>query len=322
MDVEPVAGALRRPRFAADQRAVVGAHAAPAPGRESGAGPDRRHGFGGGVFRPQKKNPGQYSARRAALGGRTLQCGQSRFVVGYQQPTVRLWLRHDQRGVLLVPPVSWIAPATSGAGRFLSPSVIHWHQRWQWHPHLIVADMGDMEAGTKAALRQSRQIAVVTRCQGNMRLVTPVERPEHAGCAQGQRLEWLGYEATDQRHWVGVTAPEARCGRCWAASRCVRQFRDPPAAHETLFGGLPMHTRARQRRLKPVRPWSAPVQAHENNQLGWNEVFRNSLRWTWIRALRADAAVLWRARVLLDTPLAELPMFGLTPRQLALDLPM
>ena len=103
LDVEPVSGALRDQRLAADQRAVVGADAAPVYGRESGARPDRRHGFGGGVFRAQKKRTGQYSAQRAALGARTLKCGQSRFFVGYKKHTFRLWLRSYQRGVLLVP---------------------------------------------------------------------------------------------------------------------------------------------------------------------------------------------------------------------------
>jgi hypothetical protein len=58
-----------------------------------------------------KKNTGQYSAARAALGGRTLKTGQSRCFVGYKKHTLRLWL-HDYRvGVQLVPLVSWVTPA-------------------------------------------------------------------------------------------------------------------------------------------------------------------------------------------------------------------
>ena len=274
------------------------------------------------MFRTQKKQTGQYSAQHAALGGRTLKCGQSRFFVGYKKHTFRLWLRHYQRGVLLVPLVSWVAPANCGEGGFLRPSVIHCHRRWQWYPHLIVADMGYIEAGTKADLRQSRQIAVVTRLKENMRLVAPFESPEQAVCGQGQRLEWLGYEATDQLHWFGVADPDALCCRCWEASRCARQFSYPPAAHETLLGLLPMNTRLSQRLLKQARPWIEPAQAYEKNQLGLSAVFLNSLRLTWARSLLADAAVLLRARVLLDIPAAELPMFELTPRQLPLELPM
>ena len=274
------------------------------------------------MFRAQKKKTGQYSAHRAALGGRTLKCGQSRFFVGYKKHTFRLWLRSYQRGVLLVPLVSWVAPANYGEGGFLRPSVIHCHRRWQCYPHLIVADMGYIEAGTKADLRQSWQIAVVTRLKENMRLVAPFESPEQAVCEQGQRLEWLGYEAADQLHWFGVADPEPLCCRCWEASRCPRQFSYPPAAHETLLGLLPMNTRASQRLLQQARPWIEPAQSYEKNQLGLSEVFLNSLRLTWDMSLLADAAVLLRARVLLDSPMAELPMFELTPRQLVLDLPV
>jgi hypothetical protein len=274
------------------------------------------------MFRTQKKRTGQYSADRAALGGRTLKCGQSRFFVGYKKHTLRLWVPHYQRGVLLVPLVSWVAPANYGEGGFLKPSVIHCHRRWQWYPHLIVADMGYIAADTKADLRQSRQIAMVTRLKENMRLVPPFESPEQAVCAQGQRLEWLGYEAADQLHWFGVTDPEALCDRCWEASRCARQFSYPPAAHETLLGLLPMNTRVSQRLLRQVRPWIEPAQAYEKNQLGLSQVFLNSLRLTWTMALLADAAVLLRARLLLDMPVAQLPMFELTPRQMALDLPL
>lgn len=274
------------------------------------------------MFRAQKKTTGQYSAVRAALGARTLKCGQGRFFVGYKKHTFRLWLRSYQRGVLLVPLVSWVAPANLVDGGFLRPSVIYCHRRWQWYPHLIVADMGYIEAATKADLRQSRQIAVVTRLKENMRLVAPFESPEQAVCEQGQPLEWLGYEVADQLHWFGVVAAEPLCCRCWQASQCARQFSYPAAAHETLLGSLPMNTRASQRLLRQVRPWIEPAQSYEKNQLGLNEVFLNSLRFTWAMSLLADAAMLLRARALLDTPVAELPMFELTPSQLPLDLPM
>ncbi len=200
--------------------------------------------------------------------------------------------------------------------------MIHCQRRWQWYPHLIVADMGYIDAGTKRELRESRQIAVVTRLRENMRLAAPFETCERAVCAQGQRLQWLGYEAADQLHWFGVTDSEPLCRWCWEASQCARQFSYRPAEHETLLGLLPMNTRASQRLLQQVRPWIEPAQSYEKNQLGLSEVFLNSLRLTWTMSLLADAAVLLRARALLERPVAELPMFELTPRQLELDLPM
>jgi hypothetical protein len=274
------------------------------------------------VLRAQKKRSGQYSAHRAALGGRTLKCGQSQFFVGYKKHTFRLWLRRYERGVLLVPLASWVAPANYGEGRFLQPSVIYCHRRWEWYPHLIVADMGYIEATAKRALRERWQIAVVTRLKANMRLVPPFESPERAVCAQGQRLEWLGYEAADQLHWFGVSDPESLCPWCWEASQCARQFSYRPEEHETLLGLLPMNTQASQRLLQQVRPWIEPAQSYEKNQLGLSAVFLNSLRLAWTMSLLVDAAVLSRARALLDMPVAELPMFELTPRQLALDLPL
>jgi len=67
-------------------------------------------------------------------------------------------------------------------------------------------------------------------------------------------------------------------------------------------------------------PLDRAAQSYEKNQLGLGAVFLNSLRLTWSRSLLADAAVLLRARVILETPGPELPMFELTPSQLALDL--
>jgi hypothetical protein len=272
------------------------------------------------LFRAQKKTTGAYSAPRAALGGRTLKCGQSRFFVGYKKHTFRLWLRKYQPGVLLVPLTSWVAPANYGEGGFLKPSVLYCEGRWQWYPNLIVADMGYIEAGTKRLLRESRRIAVVTRLKENMLLVPPFESAERAVCEQGQALQWLGYDVADQLHWFGVTDSRPLCSWCWQSAQCPRQFSYLPAAHETLPGLLPMNTRASQRLLQQVRPWIEPAQSYEKNQLGLSAVFLNGLRLAWTVSLLADAAVLLRARALLETPVAQLPMFELTPRQLTLDL--
>jgi hypothetical protein len=200
--------------------------------------------------------------------------------------------------------------------------VIYCQGCWQWYPNLIVADMGYIEAGTKRLLRETKQIAVVTRLKENMRLVPPFESCERAVCEQGQPLQWLGYEAVDQLHWFGVTERSPLCPWCWQSAQCARQFSYRPAEHETLLGLLPMNTRVSQRLLQQVRPWIEPAQAYEKNQLGLSAVFLNSLRLAWTMSLLADAVVLLRARVLLEKPAAELPMFELTPRQLALDLEM
>jgi len=219
-----------------------------------------------------------------------------------------------------VPLVTWVAPANHGEGGFLKPSVIYCQRRWHWYPNIIVADMGYIEAGTKRQLRETRGIAVVTRLKENMLLVPPFESCEQAVCGQGQALQWLGYEAEDQLHWFGVTDTNPLCHWCWEAAQCARQFSHSPAEHETLLGLIPMNTRVSQRLLQQVRPWIEPAQSYEKNQLGLGAVFLNSLRLTWSRSLLSDAAVLLRARVILETSGLELPMFELTPSQLTLDL--
>jgi hypothetical protein len=242
--------------------------------------------------------------------------------VGYKKHTFRLWLRAYQRGVLLVPAVSWAAPANYSEGQFLKPSVLYCQRRWQWRPDIVVADMGYIDAATKRYLREVFGIAVVTRLKEGMRLVPPFESAERAVCGQGQVLQWLGYEALDQLHWFGVTESNPLCSWCGQATQCPRQFSYGPAEHETLLGLIPMNTAANQRLLQQVRPWIEPAQSYEKNQLGLSAVFLNSLRLTWSMSLLADAAVLLRARALLEMPQPELPMFELTPSQLVLDLEM
>ncbi len=221
--------------------------------------------------------------------------------------------------MLLVPLVSWAAPANYGEGAFLQPSVLYCQRRWSWHPPIIVADMGYIDGETKQQLRETWEIAVVTRLKENMRLVPPFESCERAVCEQGQTLQWLGYEPADQLHWFGVTDPNPLCLWCWQSAQCARQFSYRPAEHETLLGLIPMNTRTSQRLLQQVRPWIEPAQSYEKNQLGLSEAFLNSLHLAWTMCLLADAALLLRARALLEMPTAQLPMFELTPRQLVLD---
>ena len=142
LDVEPVSGAVRGGRVATNQRPPIGTVTDPGHGPRSVVGADRCHRSGGFLLRTQKKRTGRYSAQRAALGARTLKSGQSQFFVGYKKHTFRLWLRRYRRGVLLVPVISWIAPANYSEGQFLPPSVVYSQRCWQWHPSIVVADMG------------------------------------------------------------------------------------------------------------------------------------------------------------------------------------
>jgi hypothetical protein len=267
-----------------------------------------------------KKNTGQYSAAHAALGGRTLKTGQSRCFVGYKKHTLRLWLHDYSVGVLLVPLVSWVAPAAVFEGGLLVPSLHSCQRQWDWCPPLIVADMGYLGAAAKQQCRERWRVAVLTKLRSDMKLVPPYVTWHQAACAQGEPLTWLGYEPRAGEHWFGVGAEPELCARCWEAPHCPRQFAYRPEQHETLLGQWPLASRLAQHLLHQVRPWIEPAQSFEKNQLGLGDVFLNSLRFTWTMALLADAAMLLRARVLLGRPPSRQWLADLMPVQLTLEL--
>lgn len=318
-DAPRISKSCRGAGIALHQRASVGGSHCRWEAGVDVRGFDGCHRFTGIEFGTQKKSTGRWSAKRAALGARTLKTGQSRFFLGYKKHTFRLWISSYPRHVLLIPLVSWVTPANTSEGCLLKPSIHHCYQRWQWRPDFIVGDMGYIDAETKKLIRETWGVAVVTRLKEGMKLVPPFQTPTQATCHQGQALQWLGFEPDDQLHWFGVTANDSLCACCWHASQCPRQFSFAPCQHETLLGGLPMNTLTSQRLLQQVRPWIEPAQSYEKNQLGLNQIFFNSLRLTWIMSLLADAAVLLRAKAVIGNPTLHLPMFELTPKQMAFD---
>ena len=267
-----------------------------------------------------KKNTGQYSAQHAALGGRTLKTGQSRCFVGYKKHTLRLWLHHYSAGVQLVPLISWLTPANVSEGGLLVPSLRYCRQQWDWCPPLVVADMGYLAAAAKQQCREHWGVSVLTKLRSDMKLVPPYVAWNQIACPHGEPLKWLGYDGQMGTHWFGVGPEPELCACCWEASRCLRQFTHRPAEHETLLGRLPMATRLVQHVLRQVRPWIEPAQSFEKNQLGLGQIFFNSLRFAWTMSLLADAAVLLRARVLLERPRPRPLLAGLMPVQLSLEL--
>jgi hypothetical protein len=191
---------------------------------------------------------------RVGVGGRTLKTGQSRCFVGYKKHTFRLWWREHTAAVLLIPLVSWVAPANVSEGGFLVPSLRYCERRWSWWPQIVVADMGYLAAKAKAICRRCWRVAVVTKLKVNMNLVPPYVAPDRAECHQGQPLRWLEYAPREDRHWFGVCGEPIFCQRCWEASRCGREFAFAPDDHETLLGLLPLVSLPAQRLLQQVRP--------------------------------------------------------------------
>jgi hypothetical protein len=180
--------------------------------------------------------------------------------------------------------------------------------------------MGYLGAAAKQQCRERWRVAVLTKLRSDMKLVPPYVAWDQAACPQGEPLTWLGCDGRAEEHWFGVGAEPELCRCCWEAARCPRQFAYPPAQHETLLGRLPLASRLAQQVLQQVRPWIEPAQSFEKNQLGLGDMFFNSLRLTWTMALLADAAVLLRARALLERPPLRPLLADLMPFQLSLDL--
>ena len=256
------------------------------------------------------------------MGGRTLKTGQSRCFVGDKKHTLRLWLHHCRVGVLLVPLVSWVTPANVSEGGLLVPSLHYCQRQWDWCPPLIVADMGYLAAEAKRQCRERWRVAVLTKLRSDMKLVPPYAAWHQAACPQGEPLAWLGYDGWAQEHWFGTSATPELCGRCWEAARCPRQFACRPEQHGTLLGLRPLASPTAQRVLQQVRPWIEPAQSCEKNQLGLGKVFLNGLRFAWAMSLLADAAILLRARLLLERPTVPPLLAGLMTAQLSLNLPL
>jgi hypothetical protein len=221
--------------------------------------------------------------------------------------------------VLLVPLVSWAAPANVSEGGMLIPSLVYCARRWSWWPSHVVADMGYLGAEAKRVCREKWHVTVLTHVRANMRMVPPLESETRAVCHQGQALAWLGYDWRSNEHEFGPAAPASLCAICWEQSQCGRRFAYPPSQHESLLGLLPLCTRAAQRILKQMRPWIEPTQSYEKNQLGLSQVFLNSLRLTWSMCLLADAVSIMRTRALLEQPPSDFLLKALLPQQLTWD---
>jgi hypothetical protein len=263
-----------------------------------------------------KKADGSYSARRAALGGRTLKSGQARWFIGYKKHTLRLWLSHHRASVLLVPLMTWAVPANRGDALFLWPSLHDSQRRLGWLPQWVVADMAYINLATQRRLREELGVAVVTRLRPDMHLVEPFSGRGTPRCHQGQPLRWLHYDAADQQQWFGALPSPELCPWCWEQARCPREFAYPCARHEILLGQVPYGSWLAEHLTKRVRPWIEPAQAYEKHQLGLSDFFLNSLQLTWVMCLLADTVVLLRAQAMLNAPEPVLPLGALTPPQL------
>lgn len=262
---------------------------------------------------------GQYSARRANIGARSRKDGQSRYYIGYKKHTLRLWLRQHDASILLVPLISWAAPANRDDSVFLEPSLHHCARRLDWTPDIVVGDMAYVGLPVQRRLRERLQVALVTKLKPNMVLPKEFENTLTMICEQGQVLRWLGLNEVEQLHWFGVTDLNPLCPWCWQRSSCPREFSFRPHDHEILYGTIPLSSSVAQRLLRQARSWIEATQSYEKNQLGLNQFFLNSLRLTWIVCLLADTVALLRATAMVTQPKDADLLEWLRPEQMHFD---
>lgn len=255
---------------------------------------------------------------------RTRKSNLGRWFVGYKKHTLRLWLGSVAEQVVLVPLMSWAAPANRQDLLFLETSLRYCRQHLEFVPELVVADMAYIHLKMQQRVRQELGVGIVTRLRSDFDLPKSIEPALTFRCAQGQSLEWLGLQPRDQLHWYAVRDPEPLCPWCPEQSRCPREFSFAPAEHEIVLGTVPVNSVTSKRLLRQVRSWIEASQSYEKNQLGLGKMYLNSLRYCWTMALLADTVCLLRAHALLkaggDKPL----LAELIPKQipLGLELPL
>jgi hypothetical protein len=254
------------------------------------------------------------------LGIRTAKPGTSRWFVGYKKHTLRLWLPQHHESVLLVPLMSWVAPANIGDVLFLEPTLRYVLGHVEFAPSFVVGDKAYINLETQRRLRERMRIGVITRLPANYDLQKKIEPALRLQCAQGQKLQWLGLREDEQLHWFGVAPdPEPLCPWCWQQSSCPREFSFAAAEHEIVLGTIPLSTSVARRLLRQSRSWIEAAQSYEKNQLGLDSMFLNGLRLTWVASLMADTVSLLRAHALLRSPMQAPLLHDLMPNQLNLE---
>lgn len=254
------------------------------------------------------------------VGVRTVKSGQSRWFVGYKKHSLRLWLSRCSEQVLLVPLLSWAAPANQNDVLFLDPSLCYCRDKLNFLPDLVIGDQAYLNFSVQQRWREQWQVGVLTALKPDLEIPKAVEPALRLCCAQGQRLQWWGLCRPEQLHWFVVRDPDPLCVWCPEQSRCPREFAFAAGAHETVLGTIPVNTPLARTLRRRVRPWIEAAQSYEKNQLGLADVFLNSLRLCWILCLLADTVCLLRAHALVRRPPTQSLLKLLLPSQLELEL--
>lgn len=222
--------------------------------------------------------------------------------MGYKKHTLRLWIGGFEPFILLVPLVSWAAPASVPESYLLKPSIRYCQRHLDFLPDIVVGDMGYIHQETKRELRTQWRVAMLTKLKADMKRQCDYAEDQLLRCRQGQELQWMGYDESDHQHCFAPLPQAPICNSCWEQSTCPKQFTLPADTHETFFGMIPLNTSLAQKLIHSVRSWIEPAQSFEKNQLGLKMMFLNSLRLCWMVSLIADSATLLRALALLKNP--------------------
>lgn len=240
--------------------------------------------------------------------------------MGYKKHTLRLWISGFEPFILLVPLVTWAAPASVPESYLLKPSINYCRKRLDFLPDIVVGDMAYIHQPTKRELRTQWRVAMLTKLKADMKAHCPYAEDQPLRCRQGQELSWLGYDEQECQHWFAPPPQASLCCACWEQSECSRQFTVAADTHETFFGMIPLNTGLAQRLIRSVRSWIESSQSFEKNQLGLKTMFLNSLRLCWMTSLLADSAALLRILAILKDPPAKPLLCELFPSQSQLPL--
>jgi hypothetical protein len=89
---------------------------------------------------------------------------------------------------LLVPLISWIAPANRDDSVFLEPSLHYCARHLAWTPDIVVGDMAYVNLHAQRRLREDLHVALVTKLKPNMTLPEAFDDAHTMTCEQGQVL--------------------------------------------------------------------------------------------------------------------------------------
>lgn len=190
---------------------------------------------------------------------------------------------------LMVPLVSFIAPANVHEREFLNPMIRNSKNELSLHINIILGDMSYISSEQKMQLRRQSHTAVLTRVRENMQ--PPKEYFDYGcpECLEGIPLCWDGYDAETEMHCYTTPIDNPTCDTCWQHGNCYQELYVSPSIDEHHFGMIPLHTKVSQRLLQKIRPQVERGFENDKNKLYLNRFFVNSLKLAKILGHLSDA---------------------------------